>query len=503
LSGYYYKFKIVGAVPVRPPKKISTPDKLRRVKSLTRQLTPRKISLNPRIKEENGDPANEGAKEPEQPDNMAVAPAVVKEEEDDDNERRSGKMNLRKRKRVNYNLTNIWKSVSSGNLDQQQDKAGTAAPAAKKRKLSTSGPNADLNPLEAVKEERLRKAKPTIVLYDNTCLEHRVPSWHLERPARLKTVIEAINMIKKKRPNYLRVVDNITPATPTQLSLVHSANYLEKLKELDNKINSGVEQDSIMHATQFSETNSRDSDDKDTYISKNSYTAAMKAAGAVCQAVDLLKVAGRKYQNVFCAVRPPGHHAGRDGHTEEACSQGYCLVNNVAVGAAYALQIGFPFQKVCIIDFDVHHGNGTNEIFRDNNNVLFISIHAKDIYPNTKETDDGAYPNEVNVSLNKGAASEDIKKAFTDHLIPKIHAFKPNLFFISAGFDAHKKDPTKALHFSIRDYSWMTKMIMVLAKKYAYGRVISVLEGGYCLKYLKLCVMAHVMELMKKDKATT
>jgi acetoin utilization deacetylase AcuC-like enzyme len=227
--------------------------------------------------------------------------------------------------------------------------------------------------------------------------------------------------------------------------------------------------------------------DGDTVISPGSSEAMIRAAGAVVRAVDA--VAAGEVDNAFCAVRPPGHHA------ESNRAMGFCLVNNIAIGALHA-RAAHGYQRVAVIDFDVHHGNGTQEIFWDDVDAFYASSHQFPFYPGTgAEREQGAHNNVVNVPLAAGSRGDAFRGAFSDEILPAMTAFKPDFILISAGFDAHKDDPLGGLRLTEADFSWATSVIMDTAREVCDGRVVSALEGGYNLDALAECVVAHVETL--------
>lgn len=224
--------------------------------------------------------------------------------------------------------------------------------------------------------------------------------------------------------------------------------------------------------------------DPDTWMNPHSLNAALHAAGAVVLGVDL--VMSGEVNTAYCNVRPPGHHA------EKQTAMGFCIFNNIAVGVAHALS-QHQLERVAIIDFDVHHGNGTEDIFKQNKNVLYCSSFEHPFYPysgaNTKST------HIINIPLAAGTDGRVFRQKAEEFWFQAIENFKPNMIFISAGFDANDKDYMSDLLFSIDDYAWITKEIMKIARAVCHGRVISALEGGYALETLGLCVAAHVREL--------
>ena len=232
--------------------------------------------------------------------------------------------------------------------------------------------------------------------------------------------------------------------------------------------------------------------DPDTVVSPGSLTAALRAAGAVVDAVDL--VMSGDVASAFCGVRPPGHHA------ESARAMGFCLFNNIAVGAAHAIA-AHGLKKVAIVDFDVHHGNGTEEIFADESRVLFCSTFQHPFYPFTELRENTA--NRISVPLEAGAGSRQFRAAVSEHWLPALTAFEPEMVFVSAGFDAHVDDDMSQVSLTDADYQWVTEKIVEVANASAAGRIVSVLEGGYELRSLARCVDAHVRVLMDQGSAQT
>ena len=224
--------------------------------------------------------------------------------------------------------------------------------------------------------------------------------------------------------------------------------------------------------------------DPDTVIGPRSLDAARRAAGAVIAATDL--VATGEADNAFCSVRPPGHHAERDK------AMGFCLFNNIAVGAAHALAT-HGYQRVAILDFDVHHGNGTENIFADDDRVLFCSTFQHPFYPFTPLLEDA--PNRVSVPLDAGAGSAEFRSAVEERWLPALRGFKPEFVFVSAGFDAHVADDMSHVSLTDKDYEWVTEQIVDVAAATAGGRIVSALEGGYELHSLARCVETHLRVL--------
>jgi acetoin utilization deacetylase AcuC-like enzyme len=228
--------------------------------------------------------------------------------------------------------------------------------------------------------------------------------------------------------------------------------------------------------------------DPDTIMSGYSYDAALRAAGAVVHATRM--VLSGEVADAFCAIRPPGHHA------ERACAMGFCVYNNIAVGAAEALEV-HGLERVALVDFDVHHGNGGEDIFRDDPRVMVCSSFQHPFYPNRPflEEDDRI----ICCPLEAGSGSEAFREAIQRRWLPALEAFKPQMIFISAGFDAHRADPMAQLRFTEADYRWVTQQLVKLAQRHAEGRIVSSLEGGYEPTALALSVEAHLRVLMQID----
>jgi len=228
--------------------------------------------------------------------------------------------------------------------------------------------------------------------------------------------------------------------------------------------------------------------DGDTIISPGSKEATADAVGSIITAID--GVQNKEFHNAFCAVRPPGHHAERNK------AMGFCIYNNVAVGAHYLLK-KYKFNKVAIIDFDVHHGNGTQDIFYDNENVLYISTHQYPFYPGSgTEKEKGKFDNILNIPLAAGTNSEEYLNAY-EFVLKKLKNFRPDFILISAGFDAHKDDPLAQLQLKSDDYHIITKRTLSVAKECCDGKIVSILEGGYDLNALKESTEAHVGALLE------
>jgi len=228
--------------------------------------------------------------------------------------------------------------------------------------------------------------------------------------------------------------------------------------------------------------------DGDTIVSPGSKDATSDAVGSIITAID--GVQNKDFNNAFCAVRPPGHHA------EKNKAMGFCIYNNVAVGANYLID-KYKLKKVAIIDFDVHHGNGTQDIFYDNEKVLYISTHQYPYYPGSGTNDEkGKYNNILNIPLPAGTTSEEYLNAY-EFVLKKIKEFKPEFILLSAGFDAHKDDPLAQLQLESKDFYSITKRTLELSKQYCDGKVVSILEGGYDLLALQESTEMHVKALLE------
>ena len=230
--------------------------------------------------------------------------------------------------------------------------------------------------------------------------------------------------------------------------------------------------------------------DGDTIVSPGSKEATVDAVGSIIAAID--GVQNKEFHNAFCAVRPPGHHA------EKNKAMGFCIYNNVAVGANYLLE-KYKLNKIAIIDFDVHHGNGTQDIFFNNENVLYISTHQYPFYPGSgTEKEKGKFNNILNIPLAAGTNSEEYLNAY-EFVLKKLKNFSPDFILISAGFDAHKDDPLAQLQLKSKDYYTITKRTLSIAKECCDGKIVSILEGGYDLNALKESTEAHVGALLEFD----
>ena len=305
----------------------------------------------------------------------------------------------------------------------------------------------------------------TTQLYTHTaCLEHDMGPMHPERPDRLRAVLHAL-----EAEEFMFLERCAAPlATLAQLALAHPLPYV-------NALLAAVPSQGIAQL------------DPDTALSPGSGQAALRAAGAVVAAVDA--VLGGQARNGFCAVRPPGHHAEPDH------AMGFCLFNNAGVGALHALN-HHGLERVAIVDFDVHHGNGSETLARAHKGLFYGSSHQSPLYPGTGLASDPPHANVVNGILPPGAGSAEFRAVWGGTILPGLAKFAPQLIVISAGFDAHRADPLANLKLVEDDFAWVTGQLMALANQSAHGRLVSTLEGGYDLSALARSASAHVRALM-------
>lgn len=302
--------------------------------------------------------------------------------------------------------------------------------------------------------------------------------------------MKGVYSLKEKYPKSIKIVDDFEPVELNWLLLAHSVQYYKKLEK------SVPLTDEPQHITQYtSQPDNRAYEDFDTFMSANSLKAAVYAAGSVCRAID--SVISGESRHAFCVVRPPGHHCGKNGHAIEASSQGYCILNNVAIGSLYARQ-KYEFDRIAIVDFDVHHGNGTEEVLGSCEQFLFISIHVGNIYPFTGKNGMERPFNVMNISLKEGEGSKEFQRAFDKKIIPMLDKYEPQLILLSSGFDGHKEDPTQALNLVENDYFLITEKLKAVANRHCEGRIVSVLEGGYDLKHLRQSAKEHLLSLISK-----
>jgi acetoin utilization deacetylase AcuC-like enzyme len=299
----------------------------------------------------------------------------------------------------------------------------------------------------------------TAFITHSDCLLHDMGAHHPECPARLKAVED--QLIASGLIDHLLHVE-APLARRAQLERVHAARYITGL---ENR----VPKAGLVHL------------DPDTAMNPHTLTAALRAAGAAVLATEMV-VEGR-VRSAFCNVRPPGHHA------ERSRAMGFCLFNNVAVAAAHALD-HYGIKRVAIADFDVHHGNGTEDIFRDDPRVLMVSTFQHPFYPYSGI--EGRSERMVNIPLAAYSSGREFRAAVEQHWIPALEAFKPEMLFVSAGFDAHRDDDMAMLRLVESDYAWVTAKIKETAGRHAGGRIVSVLEGGYELHALGRSVATHV-----------
>lgn len=304
------------------------------------------------------------------------------------------------------------------------------------------------------------------IIYDEIFVTHKPPINHPENPSRTEAILK-----KLKQESFLEKVELIKPeaASEDDILSVHSKAQL-------NHVKSSIEQNRIML-------------DEDTYAVKESWNAALTAAGGLIKAVDL--VMNKRFNSVFCLIRPPGHHA------ESNRSMGFCLFNNAAIGAKYAMK-KYQLDRIAIIDWDVHHGNGTQEIFYESSEVYYFSLHQFPLYPGTGTANEKGIGEGKNYNLNYPLPAytngETYIKIFNERIIPELITYKPQLIIISAGFDAHKDDPLASMLLVESDYSEITKIVKQFASSENIP-IISTLEGGYNLNAIANSVYEHLKVL--------
>lgn len=295
------------------------------------------------------------------------------------------------------------------------------------------------------------------------CLRHEPGPGHPEAPARLAAVLQALEAARLPGLDWHQA----PLASRAQLARVHADNLLWSI--LDQPVQGHRRLDA------------------DTVVSPDSAEAACRAAGAVCAAVAAV-VAGEA-RRAFCAVRPPGHHA------TASTAMGFCLFNSVAVAAMEALEV-HGLERVSIVDFDVHHGNGTQDIFAAEPRVQYLSSHQWPLYPGTGSAEEQGTGNLLNLPLAPGSGSGAFRDGWSNTLLPALRAFRPQLLLVSAGFDAHRLDPLAGLELEAGDFAWLTGELVAIADEHAGGRLVSALEGGYSLEALRVCSVAHVQALL-------
>lgn len=304
---------------------------------------------------------------------------------------------------------------------------------------------------------------PTALISHRDCVLHQNGPGHPECPQRIDAITD--QLMKQDVFDYLTHVE-AQKATPEQLSLAHAASYVDFIHE---------------HAPARGTVQL----DADTSMNEHSLDASLRSAGAGIQAVDM--VMNGTVDNAFCLTRPPGHHA------ERVQAMGFCFFGNIAIAAKHAVR-QYGMDRVAIVDFDVHHGNGTEDIVDGDPNILFCSSFQFPLYPGSYR--DNVLHHRVNTPLKSGCSSADFRGAITHSWLPALEDFRPDMIFISAGFDAHLEDPLANLHLLDADYVWITQKLMDLADRHSNGRIVSMLEGGYALPALSRCATAHVRGLM-------
>jgi acetoin utilization deacetylase AcuC-like enzyme len=305
----------------------------------------------------------------------------------------------------------------------------------------------------------------TLYISHPAALDHATPVGHPERPDRIRAIEGALE--QERFAPLLR--EQAPKAAEASIVLAHDEAYVAAIRD-------AAPREGLVRI------------DDDTAMSPGSYEAALRGAGGAVLAVDEV-MAGRA-ANAFVCMRPPGHHA------EKARAMGFCLFNNAAIAARHA-QAHHGAERVAIMDWDVHHGNGTQDIFWSDRSVLYASTHEMPLYPGTGAAGErGEFGNVVNAPLHAGEGSEAFRAALNRIILPAIDAFRPDLLIISAGFDAHWRDPLASLNLTEVDFDWATMKLMDLAERSCGGRIVSVLEGGYDLDALARSSAAHVGALM-------
>jgi len=303
----------------------------------------------------------------------------------------------------------------------------------------------------------------TALITHADCLEHVTPNGHPERVARLEHVLHALEPL------------NLSPITAPlaaedDILRIHPASYLTDLRR-------------VLPSEGYAQI------DGDTWMSPGTLTAAYRSAGAMIRAVDM--VLNGDATNAFCAIRPPGHHA------EASTAMGFCFFGNAALGVKHALD-HHGLNKVAVFDFDVHHGNGTQDLLWNEPRALVITSQQMPLWPGTGRVDEtGVHDNILNIPLPPESGSTEMKKAYLETAFPRLRQFDPDLIIVSAGFDAHREDPLAQLNWETEDFAWITKQICAIAAECCDGRVVSTLEGGYDLSALSASTRAHVEEMIK------
>ncbi|MDB5825133.1 MAG: deacetylase [Herminiimonas sp.] len=325
----------------------------------------------------------------------------------------------------------------------------------------------------------------TAIFSHADCKRHEMGSWHPECPGRLQAIED--QLIASRVDQFIEQRD-APMATVESVARVHTHGAIELVRD-------NVPSGDAVYADGESDGDSPHAGyyplDPDTALNAYSWKAAMRAAGAAVAATDAV-MAG-EIDNAFCATRPPGHHA------RPSAPMGFCLFNNVAIAARHALEV-HGLERVAIVDFDVHHGNGTDEAFEEEPRVLMVSFFQHPFYPYSgADRSTRRYNNAVNIPVPAYTKGDVVRKLVVEHWLPALHAHKPQMIFISAGFDAHREDDLGQMGLVEDDYAWMTREIMKVAEQYAEGRIVSCLEGGYNLSALGRSVAAHVKVLAGID----
>ena len=304
-----------------------------------------------------------------------------------------------------------------------------------------------------------------LVFTHTACLGHDPGPDHPESPERLRAVLDALRQAFPEQLDWRQA----PPAKLGELARVHTRELIDDMLQAQTAPLRRI--------------------DLDTFTSPGSASAALHAAGAGVAAVDaVMRGPGRR---AFCAVRPPGHHATAD------TAMGFCLFNNIAVAAAYARDV-HGLERVAIVDFDVHHGNGTQAIFETDPRVAYYSSHESGLFPYSGNMRERGVGNVCNILLPPGSGGFRFRNTWADELLPLVDAFRPQLLFVSAGFDAHLHDPQADLMVETEDFGWLTAELAALADRHADGRLVSMLEGGYDLQALAECSVAHVGALLTR-----
>jgi acetoin utilization deacetylase AcuC-like enzyme len=305
----------------------------------------------------------------------------------------------------------------------------------------------------------------TLLITHPACLDHLTPAGHPERPDRLRAVERAL-----AAEQFQSLMRATAPAAPLEVvALCHPMDYIEEIRDATPK-------EGLARL------------DADTSMSPGSFEAALRAAGGAMHAID--EVVAKRAKNAFVATRPPGHHA------ETARPMGFCLFDNAAIAARYA-QKHYGIARAAIVDFDVHHGNGSQEIFWSDKSVMYCSTHQMPLFPGTGAVgESGEHNTVVNAPLRPGDGGEAFRAAFESRILPRLADFLPELIVISAGFDAHYRDPLANIELEEADFVWATQKLMDVADRLAEGRIVSLLEGGYDLQALSNSAAAHVLTLM-------